>query len=133
MLYLHIPLQEYEGHFEKQDDGTYLPKAETELVYGTQREPVACSKYNNGLFEEMKKNGSQAIFCGHDHCNDFCVKKDGVYLVYNQTGGYNCYRLYDHEVLSSDESTWHFGVNYTDIHADGSITLNHRRHTEMHK
>lgn len=133
MLYLHIPLQEYEGHFVKQGDSTYLSKAETELVYGTQREPVACSKYNTGLFAEMKKNGSQAIFCGHDHCNDFCVKKDGIYLVYNQTGGYNCYRLYDHKVLSSDESTWHFGVNYTDIHTDGSITLNHRRHTEMHK
>lgn len=133
MLYLHIPLPEYEGHFEKQADGTYLPGSDTELIYGTQREPVACSKYNSGLFQAMKKNGSQAIFCGHDHCNDFCVKKDGIYLVYNQTGGYNCYRLYDHEILSADESTWHFGVNYTDIHADGSVTLNHRRHTEMYK
>lgn len=129
MLYLHIPIPEYDGFFERQADGSYVPAEGVEVVYGTMRERIGCSAYNSGLFEAMKKNGSQAIFCGHDHCNDFCVNNGGIYMVYNQTGGYNCYRLYDHEVLSPDESTWPFGVNFTDIHSDGSIKLSHRKHT----
>ncbi|MBQ8210584.1 MAG: metallophosphoesterase [Clostridia bacterium] len=130
MIYLHIPLPEYDGFFEQQPDGTYVPKADTELIYGTMRETVGCPEFNSGLFEAMKQNGGQAIFCGHDHCNDFCVKKDGIYIVYNQTGGYNCYRLYEQERMSPDESTWHFGVNFTDIAADGTLSFGHRRHTE---
>lgn len=129
MIYLHIPLPEYNGFFVEQEDGTYTPADGVEVVYGTMRETVGCSEYNSGLYDAMKKNGSQAIFCGHDHCNDFCINNDGIYIVYNQTGGYNCYRLYEYERLSPDESTWPFGVNYTDIHADGTLTLNHRKHT----
>lgn len=132
LIYQHIPVPEYDGFFEKQPDGSFKPKADSEVIYGTMREQIGCSKFNSGLFDAMKANGTQAIFCGHDHCNDFCVKKDGVYLVYNQTGGYNCYRLYDHEVLSPDESTWHFGVNFTDIHSDGSLSFFHRSHVDFH-
>lgn len=133
MIYLHIPIPEYDEFFEEQSAGTFVSKADTELIYGTMREKIGCSKFNSGLFDAMKQNGGMAIFCGHDHCNDFCVKKDGIYIVYNQTGGYNCYRLYETDKMSPDESTWHFGVNFTDIRADGTLLLNHRSHVEFYK
>lgn len=129
MIYLHIPLPEYEGLFVGEADGSYIPAEGVEVVYGTMREKIGCSAYNSGLFDAMKKNGSQAIFCGHDHCNDFCAKKQGIYMVYNQTGGYNCYRLYDHYILSPEETGWPYGVNFTDVHADGSLKFGHRKHT----
>ena len=133
MVYLHIPIPEYNGFFEQQPDGTFVPKSDIDLIYGSMRETVGCPNFNSGLFDAMKQNGGQAIFCGHDHCNDFCVRKDGIYLVYNQTGGYNCYRLYEKERMSADESTWHFGVNFADIHYDGTLSFGHRSHAEFFK
>ena len=133
MLYLHIPVPEYSKLFTQNADGKYVPNENVQVLYGEMREEIGCSPYNSGLFEAMKRNGTEAMFCGHDHCNDFCAKYEGVYLVYNQTGGYNCYRLYDSKVMSSDESTWHYGVNTTDIAKDGSIKMNHYRHTEFNK
>lgn len=133
MVYLHIPVPEYKGFFEKNGDGSFVPKETTELIYGTMRENVGCSEFNSGLFDAMKEIGGQAIFCGHDHCNDYCVKKDGIYLVYNQTGGYNCYRLYEQDKMSPDESTWHFGVNRTDISKDGKLSFGHCSHADCMK
>ncbi len=133
MLYLHIPVPEYSKLFTKNESGKYIPNENVQVLYGEIREEIGCSPYNSGLFEAMKRNGTEAVFCGHDHCNDFCAKYDGIYLVYNQTGGYNCYRLYDSKVMSPDESTWHYGVNTTDIAKDGSIVMKHYRHTEFTK
>ena len=133
MLYLHIPVPEYSKLFTKNESGKYIPNENVQVLYGEMREEIGCSPYNSGLFEAMKRNGTEAMFCGHDHCNDFCAKYDGIYLVYNQTGGYNCYRLYDSKVMSPDESTWHYGVNTTDIAKDGSIAMKHYRHTQFNK
>ena len=131
MIFQHIPVPEYESFFDDLGDNKYAPKAGAEIIYGTQREGVGCSKYNSGLFDAMKKNGTQAMFCGHDHCNDFCAKLDGVYLVYNQTGGYNTYVLYEKDKLSPDEATWPFGVNYIDVKEDGSIDMGQRKFSEL--
>lgn len=133
MIYLHIPIPEYEGFFEDDGQGGYTVNPDTQLLYGMMRESVGCSKYNSGLFDAMKKVGGQAIFCGHDHCNDFCVVKDGIYLVYNKTGGYSTYELYETNKLSADETTWHFGVNWADIHADSTVTLDRRSHVDFLK
>lgn len=131
MIFQHIPVPEYESFFVKVGENKFEPKEGAEILYGTQREGIGCSKYNSGLFEAMKRNGTQAMFCGHDHCNDFCAKLDGVYLVYNQTGGYNTYRLYEKDKLDPDEATWPFGVNFIDIKADGSINMGQRKFSEL--
>lgn len=131
MIYLHIPVPEYRDLFTQNEDGSFTPNENVEVLYGEMREPMGGSWFNSGLFESMKRNGTEAMFCGHDHCNDFCAKYEGIYLVYNQTGGYNCYRLYDSKIMNSDESTWHYGVNTTDIGKDGSLTMKHYRHSEF--
>lgn len=64
---------------------------------------------------------------------DILSLDDGVFLVYNQTGGYNCYRLYDSAIMNADESTWHYGANTTDIKKDGSLKMKNYRHTEFNK
>lgn len=131
MIFQHIPVPEYESFFVEIGEYKYEPKEGAEILYGTQREGIGCSKYNSGLFDAMKENGTQAMFCGHDHCNDFCAKLDGVYLVYNQTGGYNTYPNYEKDKLDADEATWPFGVNYIDIKEDGSISMVQRKFSEL--
>ena len=54
-------------------------------------ESVGCSPFNSGLFEAMKKNGAQGIFCGHDHVNDFHIKVDGISLYQTIGCGYFTY------------------------------------------
>ena len=133
IVYLHIPVPEYRNLFTQNEDGSFTPNEGVELLYGEMREPMGGSWFNSGLFATMKEIGGEAMFCGHDHCNDFCVKYEGIYLAYNQTGGYNCYRLYDSRIMDADESTWHYGVNTTDIAKDGSLKMQNHKHTEFNK
>ena len=126
MLYLHIPIPEYKEVFgEPDENGKYSPTGKAEILYGKQYEGVGCSQYNSHLFDAMKKNGSQAIFAGHDHVNDFAALYDGIYLVYNQCGGYNCYTMEKFEP-DMPENEWPEGVTITTVHNDGSIELEQR-------
>ena len=86
-------------------------------------ESVGCSPFNSGLFEAMKENGAQGIFCGHDHVNDWAAKYEGIWLVYNQMGSYNAYSLGDFRGTSRPEEEWQQGVTLTTIHNDSSIDL----------
>ncbi len=128
MLYMHIPVPEYKNVFTDVGNNTFEPSGKAEILYGSQYEAVGCSPYNSGLFDAMKRAGSQAIFAGHDHVNDFAAKYDGIWLVYNQCGGYNCYTMYDLQNYRYkwDEKEWQQGVTITNIEKDGSITLEQR-------
>lgn len=123
MLYLHIPIKEYEEVFALGDDGEYRLTGKAELLYGGMYESIGCSPYNSGLFAAMKKNGSQAIFAGHDHVNDWTAVYDGILLVYNQCGGYNCYTMGDYNGHHWEEKDWQQGVTLTTVHKDGSVEL----------
>lgn len=123
LLYLHIPIKEYEEVFTLNDEGKYVPTGKAEILYGGMFESVGCSPFNSGLFEAMKKNGAQGIFCGHDHVNDWAAKYDGILLVYNQMGSYNAYNLGNYNGVSLPEEEWQQGVTVTTIHTDGSFDL----------
>lgn len=125
MLYLHIPIPEYQDVYNDNGDGTYSPSGKAEILFGGQFESVGCSQYNSGLFDAMKRVGSQAIFAGHDHINDWAAKYDGITLVYNQCGGYSCYTLYDYDNYryKCNEKDWHHGFTVTTVKKDGSIEL----------
>ncbi len=125
MLYMHIPIPEYKNVFNELDDEYYEPSGKAEILYGYQYESIGCSRYNSGLFDAMKRVGSQAIFSGHDHINDFAAIYDGIYLVYNQCGGYNCYTLYDfkNHRYQTPEEKWPQGVTITEIEKDRSFKL----------
>ena len=123
LLYMHIPIKEYEEVFTLNEEGRYVPTGKAEILYGRMHESVGSSPFNSGLFEAMKKNGAQGIFCGHDHVNDWAAKYEGIWLVYNQFGSYNAYGLGDYNGVSLPEEEWQQGVTLTTIHEDSSIDL----------
>lgn len=79
-VYMHIPIEEY----AQIDESDYLS--------GKKREDVTCSEIHNDLAEVMAKWGStRAVFCGHDHLNDFIAFYNGLYYVYGKSIDYTAY------------------------------------------
>lgn len=124
-MYMHIPIKEYEIAVTQDENGDFIFTDKCEILYGNVFESVGSSKLNTGLFALIKKLGStQAMFCGHDHVNDFCALYDGVYLVYNQPGGYETYTM--EEKKNWPEEKWPQGVTATDIAPDGEFKISQR-------
>ena len=130
MMYMHIPLPEYQNAIETQktEDGAFPFTDKCRILYGAAYEGIGCSQYNSGMFAAIKEMGStQAVFSGHDHINDFCALYDGVYLVYNQCCGYETYTMGTN--YGWEETRWPQGVTVTLIHSDGSFELAQRLNT----
>lgn len=124
-MYMHIPLKEYENVIYQDDYEEWQFTGKCEIFYGSAYESVGSSAVNSGMFELIKKLGStQAVFSGHDHVNDFCAMHEGIYLVYNQCGGYETYTMYDKK--GWDEKDWMQGVTITDIESDGKFDISPR-------
>lgn len=124
-MYMHIPIKEYEIAVTQDENGDFIFTDKCEILYGNVFESVGSSKLNTGMFALIKKLGStQAMFCGHDHVNDFCALYDGVYLVYNQPGGYETYTM--EEKKNWPEEKWPQGVTVTDIAPDGEFKISQR-------
>lgn len=125
MLFFHIPLPEFANVSTKNDDGTYSFNDNAVILYGEQHESVGCSPYNSGFFRVIKEHGGEAVFCGHDHDNDFAALYEGVYLVYNQCGGFITYSPEDPN-LKRDKQDWQRGVNLIVLKSDGTFSLEQR-------
>lgn len=124
-MYMHIPLKEYENAIYQDEDGEFQFTDKCEIIYGEAYEAVGSSAINSGMFDLIKKLGStEAVFSGHDHVNDYCAIYDGIYLVYNQCGGYETYTMYDKK--GWDEKKWMQGVTITDIEPDGKFDISPR-------
>ena len=82
LAFLHIPLPEFNQAGEHILDG-----------YHWEMNPrVSSPKLNSGLFSRIQKNNHiHAIFCGHDHDNNFDGLFMGIHCVYGNVSGYNCY------------------------------------------
>lgn len=88
-------------------------------------ESVGCSPFNSGMFDVICELGStQAVYCGHDHVNDFCANYKGVCFIYSQCGGYETYTMGTN--FGWPEEKWMQGVTITEILPDGSITVGRR-------
>lgn len=80
-VYIHIPLEEY------------AQIAAEDYLSGEKRENVSCSRIYNNLAETMTELGStKALFCGHDHLNDFISLYNGIYFVYGKSIDYTAYK-----------------------------------------
>ncbi len=131
MVYMHIPIKEYELAFKDIGNGVYEPTGECEILYGEMLESVGSSPYNSGLFDAFLEKGStQAVFSGHDHVNDWCAKYKGIYLVYNQELCYNLYH-YGTNTKGIPEKYWNHGVTVTRIKNDGSIEISQSKNGEF--
>ena len=85
LMYFHIPLPEHALVAQLRDKAAFE---------GTQLEQVACSVVNPGVFAACLQRGDvKAIFCGHDHVNDFCGVYGGIRLGYDGFMSYHaCHR-----------------------------------------
>lgn len=94
-LFIHIPLCEYATGWDAIYDKSSQTMTDTEdckYISGMQREKVCCSDYNSGLLDVMVSLGSTtAVYCGHDHVNDYSINYKGIELNYLQTSGYYTY------------------------------------------
>ncbi len=94
------------------------------ILEGNRRENVCCSivtDENNELWSAIKTLGStQAVFCGHDHVNDFSLLHNGIIMGYVQPSGYSSYN-----VLSNKQGTELIqGCSIYAYANDGTITCN---------
>lgn len=86
LLFFHIPVPEYQTAWEE------LTTGGAGYLSGDWREPVASSRVNSGLFDRAVRLGStMAMFCGHDHLNDYQVEYQGIRLVYGKSIDYVAY------------------------------------------
>lgn len=91
LLFLHIPLPEYETAWNEYENGS----ENVEYFYGVKDEGVSCGQ-QRGLYEKIKTLGNTRwIFCGHDHKNNFSilVKSDNVRLTFGMSMDYSAYVL----------------------------------------
>lgn len=60
--------------------------------HGNRNENECVQAVDRGLFDSLKKMGNvKAVFCGHDHTNDYYGDIDGITLGYGRCSGYNGY------------------------------------------
>lgn len=111
LLFTHVPLKEYDNALKLYKNG------EAELLNGTTDKRVASASTSNGLFDEIVKHGStKAVFCGHDHTNNWAIKYKGVALCYGMSIDCIAYP-------GIAKKTAQRGGRLIEIDADGTITL----------
>ena len=95
MLFFHIPLTEYKDAWEEFADNGYQDTENVQYITGFVGETGKCiysGIHDDDMFETIQEMGStQAVFCGHDHYNNFSVKYKGIELVYGNSVDYLAY------------------------------------------
>lgn len=93
--FFHIPLTEQKDAWDEYSAAGYQDTENVTLHYGVAGETgkvVYCGIGEDGLFEKMLELGStQAIFCGHDHYNNFSLDYKGIRLTYGLSVDYLAY------------------------------------------
>lgn len=93
--FFHIPLTEQKDAWYEFADNGFKDTENVKLVYGTAGEGkkvVYPGIGEDGLFEKMLELGStQAVFCGHDHYNNFSLEYKGIRLTYGMSIDYLAY------------------------------------------
>lgn len=115
-IFFHIPIKEYN------DAWSAVTKADKDAVYyyGSRDEEISCSKIDSPLFEKiLELDSTKAIYCGHDHLNDFSVKYKGVRFTYGQS--IDC-------LLYAKNLSEHKGATFIKINNDGSFSIKGKKH-----
>ena len=77
--FFHIPIPEYRDFLKRHDH---------RILKGNMGEEVMCSNVNSGLYVKMRELGDVvAMFCGHDHDNDFALYLDEMFFVFGRFSG----------------------------------------------
>ena len=113
VAFFHIPVPEFETAWEKAKEGSSEVNVVIPQTDKSEYEGVAAPKLNTGLFDKMVELGStNAIFCAHDHKNNYAIEYKGIILSYG--------------VNSSDRVYWDSdlcGGQLNTIQDDGKVTM----------
>ena len=93
--FFHIPLTEQRDAWYEYRDAGYQDTENVKLHYGVASEGgnvVFCGMHEDSLFETMLELGStKAVFCCHDHDNNFSIDYKGIHLTYGMSVDYLAY------------------------------------------
>ena len=93
--FFHIPLTEQKDAWYEYAENGFEDTENVKLHYGTAGEGskvVYCGIGQDEMFEAMLELGStKAVFCGHDHYNNFSVEYKGIRLTYGMSVDYLAY------------------------------------------
>lgn len=95
LAFFHIPLPEHRDAWYEYVDAGLSDTENVTFNYGKAGETgavVYSSNYNYGFFDKALELGStQAVFCGHDHYNNFSINYKGIDLNYGYSIDYLAY------------------------------------------
>lgn len=92
LAFFHIPVPEYQTAWDEYVNNGRKDTENVKYKYGNLYEDVCTTLYNSGFFSKAKELGStKAIFCGHDHINNFYLEYQGIGLVYSYAIDYLAY------------------------------------------
>ncbi len=93
--FFHIPLTEQRDAWYEYRDAGYQDTEKVKLHYGVAGEGgsvVYCGIHEDNLFETMVElDSTKAVFCGHDHDNNFSIEYEGIRLTYGMSVDYLAY------------------------------------------
>ncbi len=88
MIYCHIPDRIYKTAWDLYKEGS----AEVVYHFGIKDDGIHCSREEGKLWDAIiEKASTKAMFCGHDHCNNFSISYKGVQLTYGLSIDYTAY------------------------------------------
>ena len=93
--FFHIPLTEQRDAWYEYREAGFEDTENVKFHYGIAGEGgnvVFCGMHEDSLFETMLELGStKAIFCGHDHYNNFSIEYKGIRFTYGMSVDYLAY------------------------------------------
>lgn len=93
--FFHIPFSEYKDAWFEYMENDHKDTENVKYCFGVMGESgrlIYCSKGEDMLFETMLELGStQAVFCGHDHENNFSINYKGIDFNYGMSIDYLAY------------------------------------------
>ena len=95
LLFFHIPLPEFKDAWDEFAANGYKDTENVQYITGVVGETGKCiysGVHDDEMFETIEELGStKAVFCGHDHYNNFSVRYKGIELVYGNSVDYLAY------------------------------------------
>ena len=115
-IFMHMPIKEYEDAW----DSAINARKSAKYYYGSRDEVISTQSGECRLFEKVKElKSTKAIYCGHDHLNDFSVEYEGIRFTYGQ--GIDC-------LLYAKNLSEHKGGTLITIHKNGTFEIKGKKH-----
>ncbi|MCQ2794770.1 MAG: metallophosphoesterase [Bacilli bacterium] len=104
------------------NDGVITGRRREDMNYSPHDVRYAKESEHTPIFNAMKSFGEgQSFFCGHDHLNDFVLRKDGIIMGYIEPINYSSYNLFSKGLLGQDPYMKEYPDDYL---IEGYTTIN---------